>query len=113
MNSLAFQRWGLGGAGARWEVREAPRKLSVSPQSHQEQRGRAVPGGQRPLQLLQPQLAAALHPAPAHQQLGALQLRPPDGGAQPVAARLQGGPAELLQQPHGLHGRRHAPRRAL
>ena len=82
-------------------------------QSHQEQCGWAVPGGRCPLQLLQPQLTAALHPVPAHQQLCALQLRPPDGGAQPVAAWLQGRPAELLQQPHEYHRCCDAPRLAL
>lgn len=101
------------GGNKIWRVvGDAPLKLFLL-QSHQEQRGWAVPGGWRPIQLLQPQLAAALHPVPAHQQLSALQLRPPDGGAEPVGAWLQGRPAALLQQPHEFHGCRGAPCLAL
>lgn len=93
----------MGGTKTWREVGDAPLKLFLF-QSHQEQRGRAVPGGWRPIQLLQPQLTAALHPVPAHQQLSALQLRPPDRGAEPVGPWLQGRPAALLQQPHEFHG---------
>lgn len=83
-----------------------PERLFFQPTP--EQRGGEVPDERRPLQLLQPQLPAALHPAARDQQLGALQLRAPDRGAQPVDERLPAGAAGALHPHHALH-RPHRP----
>lgn len=73
------------------------------PQPHQEQRGWTIPGRRSPIQLLQPQLPKAMHPVSVDQQLGSLQLWLPNGGAQHLSTRLQGGPAQLLHGPDEHH----------
>ena len=83
-------------------------------QPHRQQRGRPVPDGRGPLQLLQPQLPPALHPGPDDQQLGPLQLRPLHRGPERVEAGLPRGHADVLrgsdEHHRGTGPARHHPR---